>query len=142
MPDKMDINSSSVFTIAKSLICPPICSVVRSLNCIKEFYHVKVSIVEKTILKTIIYASLFDYPLKAWEIHKWLIGKKLNLKQVEKGLSSLVRKRKINTKSGFSFLRGKNNLVLKRKQRERISKDYLTQASAISSIFKLILSVK
>ncbi len=114
-----------------------------------EFYHVKVTIVENAILKTLIYADIFDYPLKAWEIHKWTIGlpagragKKLNLKQVEKGLISLVKKRKVNTKSGYYFLKGKDSLVLKRKQRGVISKVYLTQANTILNVFKLIAWIK
>src|SRR5262245_34090416 len=47
---------------------------------------------ESAILKTLIYADIFDYPLKAWEIHKWLISKKkCELSEVEESLRRLVK---------------------------------------------------
>ncbi len=97
---------------------------------------------EKAILKTLIYYDIFNFPLKAWEIHKWLIGKTSTLKQTEKAINSLVKKQKIKTQKGYYFLSGRNGVVSKRLEREKVSKSHLQTARLISSIFKLIPWIK
>lgn len=97
---------------------------------------------EKAILKTLIYYDIFDFPLKAWEIHKWLIGKNSTLKQTEKAIHSLVKKQKINTKKGYYFLSGRNRVVAKRLERENVSKSHLQTAKLISHSFRLIPWIK
>ncbi|MBI3109639.1 hypothetical protein HYZ06_01220 [Candidatus Daviesbacteria bacterium] len=79
---------------------------------------------EKAILKTLIYADIFDYPMTLREVHKWLIGKKANLRQVEKAL------------------RKKDLRVAKRRYRERQSAIYLKKAKFISLFLKIIPWIK
>lgn len=93
---------------------------------------------ERAILKTLIYADIFDYPLLSHEVHKWLIGKKLSIEQVEKILKRLVKNRKIGFKDGMYFLRGRKELTGKRLQNETISQKYYQKALWIGRIFKLI----
>lgn len=95
---------------------------------------------ENAILKTLVYADLFDYPLKAWEIHKWLIGKKATLRQLEKALARLNKKIKIQ--KGYYFLPRRDALVSKRKKREKYSAQYLQRAMWIGQLFKLIPWIK
>ena len=97
---------------------------------------------EKAILKTLIYYDIFNYPLKAWEIHKWLIGKSSSLKQTEKSIHILVKKQKIKIKNGYYYLSGRSGLVKKRLEREEVSKSHLQTAKLISNIFRLIPWIK
>ena len=93
---------------------------------------------DRAILRTLIYADIFDYALKAWEIHKWLIGKKATLPEVEQGLQRLLHRRKIVEKNGYFVLMGRIRLVRKRIDRQSISLRYLKDAELICKVFKLI----
>lgn len=97
---------------------------------------------EKAILKTLIYADLFNFALKAWEIHKWLIGKKATLRQVEKALRHLSQKSEIKTKDDLYFLPKRGSLVKKRQEKEKTSKSYLRQIRLIAQLFKIIPWIK
>ncbi len=97
---------------------------------------------EKAIIKTLHYADIFDYPLKAYEMHKWLIGRKANLRQVERYLINLKQNKKIKEKSGYYFFPRKDNLVSKRKHREKQSAQYLRKAQILATILKIIPWIK
>ncbi|MBI2196190.1 hypothetical protein HYU45_01115 [Candidatus Daviesbacteria bacterium] len=97
---------------------------------------------EKAILKTLIYADIFDYPLKINEIQKWLIGKKATLRQVESAISRLVKNSKLKVQSGHYFLPGKTGLVMQRKRRENQSVEYFRKANMLCQILKIIPWVK
>lgn len=97
---------------------------------------------EKAILKTLIYSDIFDYPLKAYEIHKWLIGRKVSLIQVEKALEKLSKKRKIKSKKDFYFLRKREGLVRKREIREKQSAKFLFKAKFYTWFLKIIPTIK
>jgi len=88
---------------------------------------------EKAILKTLIYADLFDYPLKINELHKWLIGRKVTLRQLEKTL-------KVSRK--YYFLQNRKNLVAQRLKKEKQSAVYMRKAKIISQILKIIPWIK
>lgn len=97
---------------------------------------------DKATLKTLAYSDIFDYPLKAWEIHKWLIGKKASLRQVESVLARLIQSSKLKAQKGFYFLPGRNSIVSKRLIRKKQSLNYLRQIKLIAQLFKLIPWVK
>jgi len=97
---------------------------------------------EKAILKTLIYADIFEYPLKIWEIHKWLIGRKVSSYQVEKAIEKLVQSGKCKVKSDYYFLPGRGSLVAKRKAREKQSAKYLRKAKILTFILKLVPWIK
>ncbi|MDO8573613.1 MAG: hypothetical protein Q7R77_02585 [Candidatus Daviesbacteria bacterium] len=88
---------------------------------------------EKAILKTLIYADIFDYPLKINEIHKWLIAKKATLRQIEKVLKGYKK---------YYFLPKRGNLVLQRLRKEKQSVVYFRKAKILSQILKLIPWIK
>ncbi|MBI2020400.1 hypothetical protein HYS94_03175 [Candidatus Daviesbacteria bacterium] len=96
----------------------------------------------KAILKTLVYADIFDYPLNFFEIHKWLIGRKANLRQVEKSLGKLVQSGKCQVQSGYYFLLGRKSIVVKRKRRERQSLLYIRKVTVISQLLKIIPWIK
>ncbi len=97
---------------------------------------------EKAILKTLIYADIFDYPLKTYQIHKWLIGKQVSLRQVEEALDRLNKKSKVKSKKGYFFLPGRNRLVTKRLSREKNSKSFFRRAKFTVWFIKFIPWIK
>lgn len=97
---------------------------------------------EKAILKTLIYADIFDYPLKVYEIHKWLIGRKATLRQVESAIGRLVQSGKGKVQSGYYFLPKHAGLVVKRRRRESQSVKYLRKAKVITTFLKVIPWIK
>lgn len=94
---------------------------------------------EKAILKTLIYANIFDYPLKINEIHKWLIGKKATLRQVDKALGNLGE---IKKKGKYYFLKERDSLVAQRFRKEKQSVIYFRKAKFISQVLKIIPWIK
>lgn len=98
--------------------------------------------VEKAILKTLIYSDIFNYPLKANEIHKWLIEKKADLRQVEKGLLRLKNKSVIKSDDSYYFLNKRHNLIFRRSRREKQSEIFYRKTKIIGSLLKLIPWVK
>lgn len=97
---------------------------------------------EKAILKTLIYADIFEYPLKAYEIHKWLIYKIGDLRQVEKGLQKLIKNSKVKNKRGYYFIANRENLINKRLKRKKQSSKYFAKAQIISKSLKIIPWIK
>lgn len=97
---------------------------------------------EKAILKTLVYYDIFNFPLKAWEVHKWLIGSSASLKQVEKKLKKLKQEEKIAGKGDYWFLSGRKGLIKGRKEREKVSKRHLTIARYVTYLFKIIPWIK
>lgn len=96
----------------------------------------------KAILKTLIYADIFDYPLKIQEIHKWLIGKKATPRQLEKALEILSKKLKVKSKNHCYFLRRREDLVSKRLRRQVQSEKYFRKAKIISQFLKIVPWIK
>lgn len=94
---------------------------------------------DRAILKTLAYFDYFNYPLKAWEIHKWLIQKKGSLTQVEKTLSRMGG---LSHKGGYWFLSGRKGLVKNRLEKEKISRKHLLSAKMIAGILKMIPWIK
>lgn len=97
---------------------------------------------EKAILKTLIYADIFNYPLKINEIHKWLVGKKVNLQQVDKALRNLYQASSIKYKGKYYFLPRRERIVLQRFYKEKQSLIYFKKAKIISRVLKLIPWIK
>lgn len=93
---------------------------------------------EKAVLKTLLYADIFDYPLKLYEIHKWLIYKKVTLRQVEKAIEKLRVKGKAERVKDYCFLTNRRRLVAKRAARAQQSANFLRKAKLIAFILQLI----
>ncbi|MDP3733590.1 MAG: hypothetical protein Q8Q91_03515, partial [Candidatus Daviesbacteria bacterium] len=87
---------------------------------------------DKAILKTLVYADIFDYPLTLREIHKWLINKKATLQQIEKKLPQ----------KNYYCLPGREKIIKIRKQREKQSKIYLRKAKIIALFLNIIPWIK
>ena len=81
--------------------------------------------ISRAILQTVAYSDIFDYPLTAREIHRYLTGVKASLEEVVHavGCDGLV------TRTGDYFtLPGREEIVSKRRQREEYSHELLPRA--------------
>jgi len=88
------------------------------------------------IVKTLVYASLFNYPLKEKEIWKWLIwernkASKFQSFKVKEELHEMTEK-KIFQKNGYFFLKGGEESLGIRQKREGWSKEKLEIARQTS----------
>lgn len=79
----------------------------------------------RAVLQTVAYSDIFDYPLTAHEIHRYLIGVEASLEEVTR----TVEDEEIFTRTGDYFtLPGRNETVNIRMHREVRSRELLSQA--------------
>lgn len=78
--------------------------------------------VEQAILATVAYADIFQYPLSALEIHRYLIGVRATVEEVQATLeqSNLIASR-LDVAEGFYALHGGIKNLAIRRQRDRFS---------------------
>lgn len=98
--------------------------------------------IEKTILKTLVYRDLFDYPLKAGEIYLFLIQQKSSRRVVARALRELVAEGKIQQRSSYYYLPGREGIVALRRKREVISREKLKKAVRYARLLRPIPWVK
>ncbi len=89
---------------------------------------------QKSILATLAYFDLFDYPLTIDEIGKYLFVETrliASLQDMESDLSVLINQNKINQKDDLYFLAGRERIVEIRKQRYQISLKKIKKARRV-----------
>ena len=96
------------------------------------------------ILRTIIYADIFDYPLSVEEIFRYLIAKKETGKEP---LINVLRRMienspRIATDSKYYFLKGRKELAALRKKREGWSREKIQKAKKMANLLKIIPTVR
>ncbi len=96
----------------------------------------------KNILSTIAYYDVMDYPMTAFEIWKYLIGESCTLADVIRELEKEEMRKYIGEFRGFYFLKGKENLVEKRIERNKISNMKLKKARKIIFWLRFVPFVK
>lgn len=94
---------------------------------------------KNAILRTLLYADLFDYPLTKEEIWKWLVVKN---SKFEENLSGLIKNRKIETREDLYFLPGREFLVSIRNMCEQSSEPKIKIAHRVVKTFRLIPWIK
>lgn len=97
---------------------------------------------EKAILKTLHYANIFSYPLKGYEVYKWLVKKETTLLKVEKALNKLIKKKKVQIFKGYYFLPRKKGYVFSRVKCEKYSEKLFLKAIFFANILRLIPWIK
>lgn len=96
---------------------------------------------QQSILKTLLYADIFNYPLTKQEIYNFLISdKKIGKETIFKLLKNL--KSHVTYKENYFFIKGKDDLIKKRKKREAISIEKLKKAKKIIKKLSLIPTVR
>ncbi|MBI3379490.1 hypothetical protein HY029_01905 [Candidatus Gottesmanbacteria bacterium] len=94
----------------------------------------------KAILSTVSYADIFDYPLTAEEIWRWIIKyKNITMQQCNK---EIKKNNLIQFQSGYFFLKHRKEIIDLRKAREKYSLEKLKTAQEIANLLKFIPSVK
>lgn len=97
---------------------------------------------DKAILATLAYHDIFDYPLTQEEIHKYLIGKKSSLFQIQTGLTKLKSAARIGERQNYFFLKNRKSLTKKRTQRAKYSQKKLKKAMLFANILKAVPTAK
>jgi len=92
----------------------------------------------EAIIRVIVFFDLFDYPLSAIEIQKYL-NKAYSLDEIT---SCLEQTEQIKTKNGFYFLNSREEIVTTRQKRHNYSQRKIKKAKNFSRIFSLLPWVK
>jgi len=79
----------------------------------------------QAIIKTLIYSDIFDFPLTKQEIWKYLIS---NKKISQKDFLKLLKNKKTLSKNNFYFLKGREEIIRKRKDRKKIGVNKIEKA--------------
>lgn len=93
---------------------------------------------ETAILKTLIYRDLFDYPLTAEEIWRFLVEEKATRAALEKTLAKMVLEGLVGERDGFFFLPGREAVVPLRQEREAISRGKLEKIKRYAGFLRLV----
>lgn len=96
----------------------------------------------QNVLKTLIFFDVLEKPLTKKEIWQYLLFLKVTEEEVQKTLSQLLFEAKIETKSGFYFLKGRKGLVDLRNKKEEISKKFQQEARQVLKPLKTIPFLK
>jgi hypothetical protein len=76
------------------------------------------SVLERAILETLAYSDVFDYPLRLDELHRYLTVA-VSLPEL---VDCLPQCEKINTRDGYYFLKGREEIIQLRGQKEQTSR--------------------
>lgn len=95
-----------------------------------------------SIIATLAYHDIFDYPLKLPEIHEFLIGKHVSSKDTEFALTSLIKAKKVQQRSGFYYLKGRSKIYALRKSREKHSRGKLKIAALYGKFLRSIPTIR
>lgn len=100
---------------------------------------------EKSILKTVAYFDVFNYPLTAWEIYKWLYKYHKTLEFSE--LLNILKESKIlmaelSLTEGFYSLRGREFTTWRRKQNNNLADRKLARALRLVRLYRFIPYIK
>lgn len=96
----------------------------------------------KSILATLAYHDIFNYPLKEQEILNFLIENKSNSRKISKELKKLISQKKIGERDGYFYLAGKQSSVTLRKKRKKFSEAKFKRAIKYAALLKIIPTVK
>ncbi|HLB60407.1 MAG TPA: hypothetical protein VJL83_02285 [Patescibacteria group bacterium] len=94
---------------------------------------------EPTVVKTLCYADIFDFPLTREEIDKYQVSS-IRYKVISN--NQIIRDKNIDEKGNYYFLKGREKIVEIRKKREKYSQHKLTRAKRLASFFKIIPTIK
>ncbi len=104
---------------------------------------------EKSILKTIVFADIFNYPLTITEVYKWLYkptkikGKYPSLFLIRKTLKeSKIISEKLSQREGFYYLKGRRNIIYLRKQNNNLAESKFSRIVSLIKIYRFIPFVR
>lgn len=92
----------------------------------------------QSILKTLLYFDIFDYPLKSQEIRQFL---SVSNKEKKETFDNLLKKLHISSYKSFFFLKSRKNIVHKRIKRKKISVKKLKKTREVIGILGILPTV-
>ena len=93
---------------------------------------------EKSIVKTLCYSDIFEYPLTMGEIYKYYLGRRASEEKIYSNILTLIKKGLINRTGDYVYLAGRTKLSKLRKRRLKISTaKWMYAARAISLLSKI-----
>lgn len=98
--------------------------------------------ISKSIIKTLCYSDVFDYPLRKTEIYKYFLGQKVKKKKIYETIDDLFRKDLIGKKGNFYFLLGQEKICSIRISREKESSKKWKLAKKFTKILSRIPTIK
>lgn len=87
--------------------------------------------IEQAVLETVAYSDIFEYPLRAEEIHRYL-PLRVSLDDLRPALDSGITA--LGSENGYYFLKGRDSLVARRAIREAASRAALKRAHLFGRI--------
>lgn len=93
---------------------------------------------QKAIINVVAYFDMFDFPLTDFEVWKFL-GEKCDYMEVRNILSKISQ---VETKNGFYFLKGRENIIRTRLDRYNFTDRKFKRALKVAKIYRLIPWVK
>ena len=97
--------------------------------------------IQESILKTVIFFDLFNYPLTNWEIWQYL-KIEISLGVLEQAVSDLVLAGSLEQYDGFYFLPGRAEIIETRRERYNFANYKIKLARRATKLFKWLPSVK
>ncbi len=97
---------------------------------------------EKSILAPLAFFDIFQVPLRDDQFWESLFEFKITKSDFEKALANLLKKKIIEHKDGWYFLKGQEKIVSTHKGRRKISQKYLQKAERTANILKHIPFVR
>jgi len=97
------------------------------------------SLVSLSILKTVSYADVFDYPLTMMEIYRWQIRSYFPLETIRKTVSEM---KTIVRKDGYVCMKGREKIFGIRKNRKKFTEGKLIKARMTVSLLSKIPTVQ
>lgn len=95
-----------------------------------------------SILATLAYHDIFNYPLTEEEIHKYLVENKAKEKTVELHLKKLLDLKMISLSKGYFCLKGREVIIPIRLKRKKASRAKYKKAKTYAQILKAIPQIK
>jgi hypothetical protein len=91
---------------------------------------------EKAILETVVYFDIYNYPLRAAEIYRWIWKNAAALEEVINALeNSELLKEKLSFCDGFFFLKGRGEIIKERLKRYRFAEKKFKKAKKVAWFF-------
>lgn len=98
--------------------------------------------IKKAIFFTVAFFDIFEYPLTAWEIWKFLYKNQASLSDVLYQLEIMTQKRMLTLSQGYYFFPHKENHILTRNKRYRFAEKKYAIAMRCARIFSYLCAAK
>ncbi len=99
---------------------------------------------EKSVLQTLVYFDMFDYPLTSWEVWKFLYRpkKEMRVQEIDQILEDLKQSSRVSEKNGFWTLVGRDEIVDIRHERYVYAEKKFKRAERATSFLRMVPGIR